>query len=128
MYREPLRAALPPRRAAIRDSRGRRVADEPRDRTTQLLSAVCLAFTLSGAAVRFFHLASTLSEASFWNRWPYRIILPGVLVMSRRVATLTGDGSRHHHAHKQITGWQHAYGAAFPASVMALALCWSSTR
>ena len=40
----------------------------PRDRTTRLLALMCLAFTLSGAAVGLMHLSETLEEARRWNR------------------------------------------------------------
>jgi class 3 adenylate cyclase len=65
-----------------------------RDRTTQLLSAMCLAFTLSGLAVGLFHLANSLSQASFWNRWPYGTILPGVLVIMEYCLSSSGRAER----------------------------------
>ena len=126
----------------------------PRDRTTQLLSAMCLAFTLSGTAVGLLHLADSPSEASFWNRWPYGIILPGVLVIMEYCLSSSGRPERLRERwlglsvstvrlaviailagawmlslatdliittpeHNETTGWEHGYGPAFPAFVVA---------
>lgn len=66
----------------------------PRDRTTQLFGAMCLGFGLSGAAVGMFHAADTADEAGFWNRWPYAIILPGILVIMEYCLSSSGGTER----------------------------------
>ena len=66
----------------------------PRDRTSRLLSAMCLAFMLSGIAVGLFHLSESLDDALVWNRWPYAIILPGVLVIMEYCLDASGREDR----------------------------------
>ncbi len=50
----------------------------PRDRTTRLLGMLSLWFALLGATLAMFHLATTEEQATFRNRWPYAVILPGL--------------------------------------------------
>lgn len=66
----------------------------PHDRTTRLFGAMCLAFSLSGAAVGLFHLAESQDAATFWNRWPYAIILPGVLLIMEYCVSASGGQAR----------------------------------
>jgi len=54
-------------------------------RSNRLLSLLCLIYAVLVGAAGLFHLAETRAQASFWNKWPYLILLPGTFVNVRYI-------------------------------------------
>ena len=57
------------------------ILQNPRDKRSQLLFALCLNLALSVGAGGLLHLSTSESQANFWNKWPYYLGLPSSIFM-----------------------------------------------
>jgi hypothetical protein len=52
----------------------------PRAKPNIILAILSFTWALFALSVFMFHLAEELPEALFWDRWPYGLLLPSVII------------------------------------------------
>jgi hypothetical protein len=70
------------------------VFQNPRDKSNQLLFALCLNPALSVGAVGLLHLSTSEAQANFWNKWPYILGLPTYILLIEYSLQISGRVQR----------------------------------
>ena len=70
------------------------IFQDPRDKSSRLLFALCMNLALSVGAGGMLHLSTTESQANFWNKWPYIFGLPSTIFAIEYALQISGRSQR----------------------------------
>ena len=70
------------------------VFQNPRDKSSRLLCALCLNLALSVGAGAMLHLSTSEAQANFWNKWPYIFGLPSYILAIEYALQFSGRSLR----------------------------------
>ena len=70
------------------------VFQNPRDKSSRLLCALCLNLALSVGAGGMLHLSTSEAQANFWNKWPYIFGLPSYILAIEYALQISGRSQR----------------------------------
>ena len=70
------------------------IFQNPRDKSSRLLSALCLNLALSVGAGGLLHLSTSEAMANFWNKWPYILGIPSFILAIEYALQISGRTQR----------------------------------
>ncbi len=70
------------------------VFQNPRDKSSRLLSGLCLIMALSVGAAGLLHLSTSEAQANFWNKWPYIFGIPSYILAIEYALQISGRTQR----------------------------------
>ena len=70
------------------------IFQDPRDKSSRFLFALCLNLALSVGAGGMLHLSTSESQANFWNKWPYIFGIPSYILAIEYALQISGRSHR----------------------------------